>query len=192
MAVIALSFVYGGLAMQSLPIDVLPDLNRPTVTIFTESEGLSPEEVETLVTRPIEASVYGANGVVRVRSASSIGLSIVWVEFDWDMDIYVARQIVSEKLSQAREAIYGRVNPTLGPITSIMGNIMAIGVTSETVTGETVTGPMELRTLQGPRSESSNARQEDSVRRSKSLPPSARRPLSPGVLAYRYAATFKT
>lgn len=141
-AVIALSFVYGGLAMQSLPIDVLPDLNRPTVTIFTESEGLSPEEVETLVTRPIEASVYGASGVMRVRSASSIGLSIVWVEFDWDMDIYVARQIVSEKLSQAREAIYGRVNPVLGPITSIMGNIMAIGVT-----GTDVTDPMTLRTL---------------------------------------------
>lgn len=141
-AVVALSFVYGGLAIQSLPIDVLPDLNRPTVTIFTESEGLSPEEVETLVTRPIEAAVYGANGVVRVRSASSIGLSIVWVEFDWSMDIYVARQIVSEKLSQAREAIYGRVNPNLGPITSIMGNIMAIGVTG----GDQV-DPMTLRTL---------------------------------------------
>lgn len=141
-AVIALSFVYGGLAVQTLPIDVLPDLNRPTVTIFTESEGLSPEEVETLVTRPIEASVYGASGVVRVRSASSIGLSIVWVEFDWDMDIYVARQIVSEKLSQAREAIYGRVNPTLGPITSIMGNIMAIGVT-----GGSEIDPVTLRTL---------------------------------------------
>jgi CzcA family heavy metal efflux pump len=141
-AVIALSFVYGGLAMQSLPIDVLPDLNQPTVTIFTESEGLSPEEVETLVTRPIEASVYGASGVVRVRSASSIGLSIVWVEFDWSMDIYVARQIVSEKLSQAREAIYGRVTPVLGPITSIMGNIMAIGVTAA---GET--DAMTLRTL---------------------------------------------
>ncbi len=140
-AVAALSFVYGGLAIQNLPIDVLPDLNRPTVTIFTESEGLSPEEVETLVTRPIEAAVYGANGVVRVRSASSIGLSIVWVEFDWDMDIYVARQIVSEKLSQAREAIYGRVNPMLGPITSIMGNIMAIGVTG------TQTDPMTLRSL---------------------------------------------
>ncbi|MDE0799103.1 MAG: efflux RND transporter permease subunit [Rhodospirillaceae bacterium] len=141
-AVTALSFVYGGLAMQGLPIDVLPDLNRPTVTIFTESEGLSPEEVETLVTRPIEASVYGASGVTRVRSASSIGLSIVWVEFDWSMDIYVARQIVSEKLSQAREAIYGRVNPVLGPITSIMGNIMAIGVTG----GDSV-DPMTLRTL---------------------------------------------
>ncbi len=141
-AIAALSFVYGGIAIQNLPIDVLPDLNRPTVTIFTESEGLSPEEVETLVTRPIEAAVYGANGVVRVRSASSIGLSIVWVEFDWNMDIYVARQIVSEKLSQAREAIYGRVNPTLGPITSIMGNIMAIGVT-----GGPQTDPMTLRTL---------------------------------------------
>lgn len=141
-AIIALSFVYGGLAVRTLPIDVLPDLNRPTVAIFTESEGLSPEEVETLVTRPIEASVYGASGVVRVRSASSIGLSIVWVEFDWDMDIYVARQIVSEKLSQAREAIYGRVNPVLGPITSIMGNIMAIGVT-----GGAEIDPTTLRTL---------------------------------------------
>ena len=140
-AVIALSFVYGGLAVQRLPIDVLPDLNRPTVTIFTESPGLSPEEVETLVTRPIEAAVYGANGVMRVRSASSIGLSIVWVEFDWDVDIYVARQIVSEKLGQARDAIYGRVNPALGPITSIMGNIMAIGVTGDGV------DPMTVRSL---------------------------------------------
>ena len=141
-ALASLSFVYGGLAIQKLPIDVLPDLNRPTVTIFTESAGLSPEEVEILVTRPIEAAVYGANGVVRVRSASSIGLSIVWVEFDWSMNIYVARQIVSEKLSQAREAIYERVNPTLGPITSIMGNVMAIGVTG----GEQV-DPMTLRAL---------------------------------------------
>ncbi len=140
-AVVALSFVYGGLAVQQLPIDVLPDLNRPTVTVFTEAEGLSPEEVETLVTRPIEAAVYGANGVMRVRSASSIGLSIVWVEFDWDVDIYVARQIVSEKLGQAREAIYGRVNPALGPITSIMGNIMAIGVTGDGV------DPMALRSM---------------------------------------------
>ena len=141
-AVAVLSFVYGGIAIQKLPIDVLPDLNRPTVTIFTESDGLSPEEVETLVTRPIEAAVYGANGVVRVRSASSIGLSIVWVEFDWTMDIYLARQIVSEKLSQARDGIFGRGNPTLGPITSIMGNIMAIGVT-----GGAQTNAMMLRTL---------------------------------------------
>ncbi len=139
----AILCIYGIYEAVNMSVDVLPDLNRPTVTIMTESEGLSPEEVETLITFPIETVMNGSTGVERVRSVSGIGLSMVFVEFDWDMPILTARQLVNEKLQMARERLPKDVQPQMAPISSIMGEILLMGLSST----DPNRSPMEIRTI---------------------------------------------
>lgn len=141
--VCALLLMIGGVYTTfQTDVDVFPDLNAPTVVIMTEANGMAPEEVERLVTFPVETAVNGAMNVRRVRSSSTTGFSVVWVEFDWGMDIYRARQIVSEKLSILGESLPENVGkPTLGPQSSILGEMMIIGLTADS------TSLLDLRTI---------------------------------------------
>ncbi|HEX8312733.1 MAG TPA: efflux RND transporter permease subunit, partial [Chthoniobacteraceae bacterium] len=141
LAVALLLLVFGWQVLRQLPVEVLPDMTKPTVTILTECPGLAPEEVEVLVTQPLEATLQGVGGLDRLRSNSDVSLSLVFAEFRWGTDIYRARQLVQERLQAARSSLPTNLEPTLTPVSSLMGEILLVGLRSKEIP------PMELRTL---------------------------------------------
>jgi Cu(I)/Ag(I) efflux system membrane protein CusA/SilA len=139
--------VYGTFTLKNLPVDVFPNLNKPKVTIITESHGFAPEEVETLVTLPLETAMIGTAGVTRVRSSSGMGISIIHVEFEWGTDPYRNRQLISEKIQQVKVRLPEDVMPTMAPISSIMGEILFLGLQLEEDSSSESLTSLELREI---------------------------------------------
>src|SRR5690606_34272960 len=144
----ALLLVWGARTATQLPVEVLPDLTKPTVTLLTEAPGLAPEEVETQVTQPLENALLGVAGLTRLRSNSDVALSLVYAEFDWDTDIYHARMLVQERLQTVRDQLPEGVQPFMTPVASLMGEILLVGVRCTVPEGEEgYLPPREVRSL---------------------------------------------